>query len=56
MPERDYRLHKEVTKEPPQDNTDLCLLCDQGNQPDELVIRTHGIWVHRTCYARDINA
>jgi hypothetical protein len=30
MPEREYRLHKEVTKEPPQDNTDLCLLSTKG--------------------------
>ena len=56
MPEREYRPHKEVTKEPPQDNADVCLLCVKEIQPDELAIRTHGICVHRACHSRDINA
>jgi hypothetical protein len=56
MPERKDRPHREVTKEPPQDNADVCLLCARVIRSDELAIRTHGIWVHRPCYVRDVNA
>jgi hypothetical protein len=56
MPEQEYRPRKEVVKEPPADNAELCLLCTRTILPDDLAIRTHGVWVHRTCFYRDINA
>jgi hypothetical protein len=43
MPERAYRPRNEVIKQPPEDNADLCLLCERVIEPDNLAVRTHGV-------------
>jgi hypothetical protein len=54
MPERPPGPRKEITKEPPEDSAAPCLLCAQTIAADDPAVRTHGIWVHRACYEKDI--
>jgi hypothetical protein len=45
-----------VQKEPPREHVDACLLCSKPIASDDRVVHTHGVWMHRSCYQKDLDA
>jgi hypothetical protein len=45
-----------VRKEPPREHEDTCVLCKKPIAPDDRVAHMHGVWMHRTCYQKDLYA